>query len=428
MRIGRIRACDVLEDRNNPREDFGDLQKLADSFALNEDKPGEPITPPIVVQDGSKYRIVDGARRFRAMQLIGTQEFEANVCDPIKDQDILLAMLATDDKKPLTDEERCRGVQQALVLGVDPSKVEKAAHISGAAKVKRGMDRARDRAEDMTLDHLLAVAEAETEEQAANIMALPEGKWQRYVREIENKKAADELGDALANWCNANSIPVVESNIGKVYKICVNTVELLADWFETNGRPDGACVRVNRETHNGTAWAYVYADRSEDQRENEKRSRELSEKVGKRLLMLDQCTDAAVRFGLEMFAETGQLPGNTRCAVSDYYVWTMTSDAYFKERVRQLGADVDLSRSSDMFGPAAAVALIRSCPNLSHSEVSDCVRGTANAHKGRKAGLVLNFLLAAKADGCEMPNGWGFLRDDLAQWERDYVKEDDDAE
>lgn len=426
MRIGRIRACDVLEDRNNPRDDFGDLQELAESFSLNEDRPGEPFIPPIVVQDGSKYRIVDGARRFRAMQLIGIEDFTANVCDPITDQDAILAMLATDDKKALTDEERCRGVQQALVLGVDPHKVERASRIKGAAKVKRGMQRAGELAEEMTLEHLIAVEEAETDEQARNIACLPEGKWQREVQRIEHAKQAAEKGEELRNWCRANSVPLSDDCRSKCHKMTVNTPKLLSDFIETNGRLEGLAVMVREEPSNGSAWASVYADMPDsmfpDNQENE-----LREKVDKRLVMLNQCTDAVLRFALEKYGETGDVPKFTMGAITDYYI-SEKKNAYFDNKLAELGLDIGLKDYRGLItGAAAAVTLVGNIPKLSYQEIKDCFDGAAGASTARKAGFVLDLLLSAKTDGCEMPTGWGFLREDLAKWERDYAKEGEDA-
>lgn len=159
INIMRVSDTQVIADTMNPREDFGDLEKLADSFAVNPTFPNEPFNPPVLVRDGESYKIVDGERRIRAMRLLGLDAYNAIVCDDMDAANTMLAMVATDDKKQLTDLERSRGVQQALLLGVAPEKVEKSLHVSGAARVKRGMDIAGDKALTLTIDHMLALDE-----------------------------------------------------------------------------------------------------------------------------------------------------------------------------------------------------------------------------------------------------------------------------
>ena len=141
MELKRVKTADVYPSEGNPREDMGDLEALAASFELNPKSPGEPLNPPLLVRDGGVYRIVDGERRWRAMGIAGTKEFDAVVCEDWADADAALAMLATDDKKPLDEVERSRGVQRALLLGVEPQKVEKAARRKGLKKVKQAAER-----------------------------------------------------------------------------------------------------------------------------------------------------------------------------------------------------------------------------------------------------------------------------------------------
>lgn len=129
-------------DPDNLRREFPDLDKTAEGFETNFVNPGEPFNPPIVVRDGERFRLVDGERRWRAMRLAGrVRECHALVCDGVGAAEAVLAMLATDDKRRLTDEERDRGVQLALKVGVRPSEVDKAAGMRrGTAKrVMAGM-------------------------------------------------------------------------------------------------------------------------------------------------------------------------------------------------------------------------------------------------------------------------------------------------
>lgn len=192
MELTRVKAEDVFPSDANPRINFGDIDALAGSFAMNPTHPGEPLTPPLLVRDGQVYRIVDGERRFRAMICIGTTEFDAIVCDDWEDADAALAMLATDDKKALTDLERSRGVQRALLLGVEPDRVEKATRRKGMKHVKRGIEIVGDEAECMTLDHLAAIAEFEDDqERSARIAAADERSWERVYKECREEVARD---------------------------------------------------------------------------------------------------------------------------------------------------------------------------------------------------------------------------------------------
>lgn len=198
MELKRVRTADVYPSEGNPRRDFGDLDALAASFELNPRHPGEPMNPPLLVRDGEVYRIVDGERRWRAMSKAGTEAFDAVVCDDWADADAALAMLATDDKKPLDEVERSRGVQRALLLGVEPQKVEKAARRKGLRRVGKAAEIVGAAAETMSLDHLLAVADlARYPDLAAKVAEADEASWERAAKEarkqVEDMKAAEAL-------------------------------------------------------------------------------------------------------------------------------------------------------------------------------------------------------------------------------------------
>lgn len=147
-----VRLGDIRPSEQNPREDFGDIGALARSI---EATGGEPLNPPVVVADGNVFRIVDGERRYRALSSIygEDREVSALVADTMDEANELVAMLATDDKRQLTEAERARGVQQMLVLGIDEEDVEAvlAAGEGWAGKadsIRRRVEREEAKAED----------------------------------------------------------------------------------------------------------------------------------------------------------------------------------------------------------------------------------------------------------------------------------------
>lgn len=191
MRTEVVSIEDVYPDENNPRKTFDGIRELAESFSLNSERPGEPFTPPLLIRDGGIYRIVDGERRYRALKHLKARSFTANVCESMDEANVMAAMLATDDKQPLSDLERSRGVQQMLLLGVDPEAVDKAANVRCSAKAKRAMAKVKDAAEDMTLDRLIAIADVADDDGAVKrLEECSERDWLRVYDSIKRERQA----------------------------------------------------------------------------------------------------------------------------------------------------------------------------------------------------------------------------------------------
>lgn len=221
MQLEVVKLADVKPDPNNPREDFGDIEMLAASFLRNPIHPGEPINAIVTVRDGKGQRIVDGERRYKAMLSIGTKECHAIVCDDLDDANSVLAMLDTDDKMQLTDVERSRGVQQMMALGLDDDVAESVADLppGSAAKLKCGRKRAGKKAEQMTIRHLMAIADAEEqgdiEAAKAIAKASEELSWQTPEWESVSDKY-ERLRERKAGWdllvaiCEEKGIPIVD--------------------------------------------------------------------------------------------------------------------------------------------------------------------------------------------------------------------------
>lgn len=202
----------IEPDKKNPRKDFGDIKAMAETFSGNG---GEPYNAIVVVKDGSIYRIVDGERRYRAMKHLKVEQCHAIVCEDMDDANSMLAMLATDDKLTLTQGERSQGVQQMLLLGVDPKQVEKVAKLKKGqgGKLSRAMLKVgeMDRAATMTIDHLLAIDEFKDDPEAVEELASCDpDNWKAKASNIRRMRAAQAAYDALAKACSEIGVELVE--------------------------------------------------------------------------------------------------------------------------------------------------------------------------------------------------------------------------
>lgn len=205
----QVRLGDIRPSEQNPREDFGDIGALARSI---EATGGEPLNPPVVVADGNVFRIVDGERRYRALSSIygEDREVSALVADTMDEANELVAMLATDDKRMLTEAERARGVQQMLVLGVDEQRIERASRATaGQIRAARKLRGRIDAGAQVTLEQMEAASAFDDEKDVEAVLAAGDG-WagkadsirRRNEREESIAEDYDALGDA--------GIPVVK--------------------------------------------------------------------------------------------------------------------------------------------------------------------------------------------------------------------------
>ena len=182
----RVRIRDIRPSQTNPREEFGDIAALAETIRATG---GEPVNPPVLVRDGNVYRIVDGERRYRALcETYGKgsdREVAALVFDGWGEADEAVAMMATDDKRSLSERERARGVQQMLTLGVDEERAARASRATGAqVSAARKVARLVPEGVQPTLDQMLAASEL-PEEDAERVLAA--SNWQWEVADIRER-------------------------------------------------------------------------------------------------------------------------------------------------------------------------------------------------------------------------------------------------
>ena len=150
----------------------------------------------------------------------------------------LVAMLATDDKRQLTEAERARGVQQMLVLGVDEQRIERASRATAgqirAARRLRGSIEGRQ----VTLEQLEAASAFDDEKDIEAVLAAGDGwagKADSIRRRVEREEAKAEDYDAFGDA----GIPVVkEQPEGFIYTDWVH-VGLAAQKLEGQEFPAG---------------------------------------------------------------------------------------------------------------------------------------------------------------------------------------------
>ena len=184
----------IEQSGQNPRRDFGDIEALADTIRATG---GEPVNPIVAVADGNVYRIVDGERRYRALrEIYGRREPDREVSvlayDSMDAANECVAMLATDDKRGLSEEERARGVQQMLVLGVKTERIARASRATrGQVVAARKMADMVPEGRQATLDQMLAASELPNA-MAERVLAADD--WESEARRCraEAKAEADD--------------------------------------------------------------------------------------------------------------------------------------------------------------------------------------------------------------------------------------------
>jgi len=181
---------------DNPRQDMGDLEALARSFA---DNGGEPINPPIVARDGDGYRLFDGERRVRAMRSIGTEMCTVLCYSGFLAAQAAVASMATDQKLRLSDTELARGFQTCFEAGVSDEEAANATGI-GIEKVRRVRSVAKDAPGQTSLGAMLVAAEFEDPEDRKRIMGSkgsPEAEASQIRRERKRDAAVAKVREAL---------------------------------------------------------------------------------------------------------------------------------------------------------------------------------------------------------------------------------------
>lgn len=330
MELREIPVEDVYPDEKNPRKDFGDIAALAESFMLNAVNPGEPVNPIVVVEDGGIYRIVDGERRYKAMRRNRLARCHAVVCEGMDEANAMVAMLATDDKRQLDELERSRGVQQMLLLGVDPAKVERAGRLAkgSAARLRRARAAVDDAGDDMTLDRMLAIAEFEEAGDAEAVERLAscrEAEWESVARRIREERDAAEKAGALRRACAEAGIALEEEapryEDGYAYRACESRPSAVAEAFLR--LPEGTRAWLCEGSYGGPEVRF-YSPTGGGDAEDEARSERTHEVEG----MIEEGKARRLRWFARTLGDAGACPNAKRILLGSFF----TSDTDYSYR------------------------------------------------------------------------------------------------
>ncbi|WP_417123189.1 ParB/RepB/Spo0J family partition protein [Paraeggerthella sp.] len=431
MELREINVEDVYPDEKNPRQDFGDIAALAESCMLNAVNPGEPVNPIVVVQDGGIYRIVDGERRYKAMKANRLKRCHAVVCEGMDEANAMVAMVATDDKRQLTEVERSRGVQQMLLLGVDPEKVERAGRMAkgSAARLRRARKAVDDAGDDMTLDRMLAIAEfdeAGDEDAVEQLASCRHEDWRRIAKDLrekaENERAMAELRSKAAEL----GIELLGSVEGMSY---VATCRTPGDLETARAdAPEGAAYVAIADRWNG-ARVVVYApDEAEDPEASA--ARELADAYANAAeKALDSVRDYLVAALME-----GLYPKNSMGSAMDWFMgdedqWSRRSKATKAVNASGWDGPRRIGKATCMAG----VSILQDWLSSARS-VKVAIPYATGADEGHSSWAVecarpfYDAVTLARADGWEMPLSCANVVAEVGAWLESAPEEETEEE
>lgn len=109
--IRSIAVEDIDPNRNQPRRTFDEssLQELADSIAEHG-----ILSPILVVENGSRYRIVAGERRYRAARLAGLDKLPCIVKDMTGEEQMTAAIIENVQRQDLNPMEEALALESLM--------------------------------------------------------------------------------------------------------------------------------------------------------------------------------------------------------------------------------------------------------------------------------------------------------------------------
>ncbi|NTU88443.1 MAG: ParB N-terminal domain-containing protein [Actinobacteria bacterium] len=159
-----IKLEDLRLSKMNPRVDMGDIKGLAEAI-----KAVGQLQPLTVVRNGSGYEIIAGHRRYTALKSLESETAKCYVFDTMDEVNKFLALMGDNAyHKDFTDAEKSHGVQQMLMLNIDPDMVGKAVGEDGEAlrKVRRVLPKLNSEAQKVTIEQAIRIARYEDDPEA----------------------------------------------------------------------------------------------------------------------------------------------------------------------------------------------------------------------------------------------------------------------
>lgn len=430
MNLIEIPLSAIEPDKKNPRKDFGDINALAETFRFNALNPGEPVNPIVTVKDGEIYRIIDGERRYRAMKSIGQQTCHSVVCDDMDEANAMISMLTTDDKQRLTDVERSQGVQQMLLLGVNPEKVEKVGRLGkgGGRRLNKAMILAGEKSEQMTLDHLLAIEEFAGDAEAVERMAKAKDSYQRVASEIRAEREKKAKIDAMREACAAAGITLEEDapaySDGYSYKDYCRDPETIAEVYAE--QPEGTLAWLNEEAWN---WPEVrfYAPRIEEGETPEEAA--LRERADEMNAAAKAAEEAQREWWVHLVNDPLATPETDSLLIGRFFNagdWNGKS-----RRERAVSLLDDGSEAHGVIGGWVAAWMFRNEIKSIVGDMKGYLRGSESSYHAGRAELWLEQLSAMQADGYAPGEADEAVRSVLEKYLSEYVSnldEEDETE
>ena len=256
--LERVRVADV----HTPRDSFGNefpssefdqqvnkdyVQELADSFKAG----GEPdVALSLVRREEGGYYVADGQSRLHAMQLLGTEECYGVVDEDATVQDVIETIMRTNKKKKYEPVEESRVVQQLAAFGDDEYVGSVASiDVDKAHRVRRAREIIGEKAEQLSLDRLYAVADFEGDEDAVSkIVEAPEAKWQRVYDDLHREKLNAEKAAAFKAKAAELRVKVVDERPSNLRYACTcgEPDDLMADYMAASVRYKGIVMYVSQ--------------------------------------------------------------------------------------------------------------------------------------------------------------------------------------
>lgn len=109
-----IAVAKIIPNQNNPRSEIGDVSDLEASI-----KAHGLISPLTVRWNGTRFEVVAGSRRLKALQNLGIDKVACNVIDGPEDKLFEIATAENVSRKNMSAGDECRAVLQMVKNGTD---------------------------------------------------------------------------------------------------------------------------------------------------------------------------------------------------------------------------------------------------------------------------------------------------------------------